>query len=182
MKSPTFVKYGLLGLFWRKESNNKALFAKLLRHCKLCTSFNILERLISENFLLRSRVPHAYVTQRVSSHSNERTPSFTELCTCLSFDACKFTWMVSRLVPKCAIISVNCIFSNHLRCCLTTLNESYRKADYFFSYTVVKQICDCTRLYNARCSAMWQKFSQPVSLGPGCYYYYYYYELYCQYR
>ena len=51
MKSPTFVKQGLLGLFWREESNNRALFAKLLRHRKLCTSFNILERLISENFL-----------------------------------------------------------------------------------------------------------------------------------
>ena len=76
MKSPTFVKQGLLGLFWREESNNRALFAKLLRHRKLCTSFNILERLISENFLLQSRVYHAYVTQRVL-----RTSSFTELCT-----------------------------------------------------------------------------------------------------
>ena len=28
---------------------NKALFAKLLRHRKLCMSFNILEHLISEN-------------------------------------------------------------------------------------------------------------------------------------
>ena len=33
-----------LGLFWREESNNRALFAKLLRHRKLCTGFNILGR------------------------------------------------------------------------------------------------------------------------------------------
>ena len=39
-KSPTFVKQGLLGLFWRDESN-RAVFAKLLRHHKLCTSFTI---------------------------------------------------------------------------------------------------------------------------------------------
>ena len=81
MKSPTFVKQGLLGLFWREESINRALFAKLLWHHKLCMHFNILERLISENFLLQSRVSHAYVTQRVSSHSDERMSSFTELCT-----------------------------------------------------------------------------------------------------
>ena len=66
MKSPTFVKQGLLGLFWREESNNRALFAKLLRHHKLCTSFNILDHLISENFLLWSRVSHA-------SHSEYRS-------------------------------------------------------------------------------------------------------------
>ena len=49
----------------------------------LCISLfaRILERLISENFLLRSTVSHAHVTQRVSSHSDERTSSFTELCT-----------------------------------------------------------------------------------------------------
>ena len=63
MKSPTFVKQGLLGIFWQEESNNRAHFAKLLRHRKLCMSFNISERLISENFLLRSRVSH--VTQLV---------------------------------------------------------------------------------------------------------------------
>ena len=78
MKSPTFVKQGLLGLFWREESSNRALFAKLLRHRKLCMRFNILERLISENFLLWSIVSHAYVTQRLLSHSDERTSSFTE--------------------------------------------------------------------------------------------------------
>ena len=81
MKSPTFVKQGLLGLFWREESNNRAFFVKLLQHRKLCMSFNILECLISENFLLRSRVSHACVTQRVSSHSDERTSSLTGLCT-----------------------------------------------------------------------------------------------------
>ena len=32
----TFVKQRLLGLFWREESNNRALFVKLLLHCKLC--------------------------------------------------------------------------------------------------------------------------------------------------
>ena len=54
---------------------------QLLRHRKFSTSFNFLVRLISENFLLRSRVSHAHVTQRVSSHSDKRTSSFTELCT-----------------------------------------------------------------------------------------------------
>ena len=68
-------------------------FAKLLRHRKLCTSFNILERLISENFLLRSRVFHGYVTHRVSSHSDERTSSFTELYT---FENRALLWNVIR--------------------------------------------------------------------------------------
>ena len=68
MKSPTFVKRDLLGLFWQEKPNNRALYAELLRHCKLCTSFNILECLISENFLLWSRVSHAYVTQRRVMH------------------------------------------------------------------------------------------------------------------
>jgi len=33
MKSPTFVKQGLLGLFWWEESSNRALFVKLLWVC-----------------------------------------------------------------------------------------------------------------------------------------------------
>ena len=45
--------------------------------------FNYLEHLISENFQLRSRVPHAYVTQRVSSYSYERTSLLRTAC----FDA-----------------------------------------------------------------------------------------------
>ena len=98
MKSPTLVKKGLLGLFWREESNNRAVFVKLLRHRKLCIRLNILERLISENFLLRSRVSHAYVTQRVPSYSDERTSSFTELCTFenrVRFDARVYTLNVN---------------------------------------------------------------------------------------
>ena len=121
MKSPTFMKQGLLGLFWWEESNNRALFAKLLWHHKLCTSFNILECLFSENFLLQSRVSHVYVTQRVSSHSDERTSSFTELCT---FENCALwctLWCTLRCVLRgclnsfavsihgCNHNSVNCI-------------------------------------------------------------------------
>ena len=53
MKSPTFVKQCLLGLFWREESNNKAFSAKLRWHCKLCMS---LEHLISENLM---GMPHS---------------------------------------------------------------------------------------------------------------------------
>ena len=55
----------------------RALFAKLLLHRKLCMSFNILECLI---FLLRSRESHAYVTQQVLPHSDERMSSCTKLC------------------------------------------------------------------------------------------------------
>ena len=55
----------------------RALFAKLLLHRKLCMSFNILECLI---FLLRSREFHAYVTQQVLPHSDERMSSCTKLC------------------------------------------------------------------------------------------------------
>ena len=40
----------LRGLFWQEESDNRALFVKLLWHRK--SSFNILECLISENFRL----------------------------------------------------------------------------------------------------------------------------------
>ena len=80
MKSPTFVKHSLLGLFLREDSNKWALFAKLLQHRQLCMSFNILEHLISENFPLQSSVYYAYVTQQEYSHSDERTSSFTELC------------------------------------------------------------------------------------------------------
>ena len=36
-----------------------------------------------------------------------------------------------------------------------------------FPCTVGKQICDWTGLHNAWCSALWQKFSWPVSFGPG---------------
>ena len=122
MKSPTFVKQHLFGLFWREESNNRTFFVKLLRHHKLCTSFNILERLISENFLLRSRISHAYVTQRVSSHSDERTSSYALLRTAC-FDACcavycvavLWTWMALRLVPRMHT------FVTLLLLCLTTL-------------------------------------------------------------
>jgi len=106
MKLPTFVKQGLLGLFWQEESNNRALFAKLLQHCKLCTSFNILECLISEKFLLQSRVSHAYVTQRVLSHSDERTSSFTELCTFENHALWCTQHVNLRLVPKCAIVTL----------------------------------------------------------------------------
>ena len=122
MKSPTFVKQHLFGLFWWEESNNRTFFVKLLRHHKLCTSFNILERLISENFLLRSRISHAYVTQRVSSHSDERTSSYALLRTAC-FDACcavycvavLWTWMALRLVPRMHT------FVTLLLLCLTTL-------------------------------------------------------------
>ena len=47
------------GLFWREKSNSRAFFAKLLRHRKLCMSFNILEHFISENSLLQLSVSHA---------------------------------------------------------------------------------------------------------------------------
>ena len=125
MKSPTFVKQGILGLFWWEESNNRALFAKLLRHCKLCTSFNILECLISENFLLRSRVSHAYVTQRVSSHSDECTSGFIELCTFENRALMHalhvwWTWMALQLVPMDAIITVLIAYFC-IALCLTTL-------------------------------------------------------------
>ena len=137
MKSPTFVKQGLLGLFWREESSNWALFVKLLRHRKLCIHFNILERLISENFLLRSRVSHAYATQWVSSHSDERTSSFTELCT---FEN-RALWCALRCVLRGCVVnlngfavsshgynpnSVNCILVTLPLLCLTTLKVSQK--------------------------------------------------------
>ena len=115
MKSPTFVKQGLLGLFWRKESNNRALFAKLLWHRKLCTTFNILERLISENFLLQSRVPDAYVTQYhpilmsarqvLQSYALLRIAHFDARCAAYCV-AGWWTWMALRLVSMDAITTV----------------------------------------------------------------------------
>ena len=103
--------------FWREESNNRALFAKLLRHRKLCTTFNILEHLISENLLLWSRVSHAYVTQRVSSHSDEGTSSFTELCTFENHAL----WCTVRCILRGCVVKLNGFAVSTNRCNLTVL-------------------------------------------------------------
>ena len=108
---------GLLGLFWREESSNRALFVKLLWHRKLCMRFNILERLISENFLLRSRVSHAQrVYHSILMSSHQVLHSYALLRT-TRFDACTYALNVNLngfavLTQVCNHNSVNCILSN----------------------------------------------------------------------
>ena len=91
--------------------------------------FNILEHLISENFLLRSRVPHAYVTQRVSSHSDERTSSFTELCTlresrALMHAALCTAWLCGELDPRNFLMVDGYNMDEHLECFAYYYQES----------------------------------------------------------
>jgi len=77
MKSPTFVNFKV---YFRERNPITGPF--LRNYCDI-TSYALVFNIwsVSENFLLWSRVPLAYVTQQVSSHFNERMSSFTELCT-----------------------------------------------------------------------------------------------------
>ena len=69
---------------------------------------NILERLISENFLLWSRVPHVYVTHLCTFEN--QVLCIKLWCTHVNLNG----FAVSTQV--CNHNSVNCILSNHFRC------------------------------------------------------------------
>ena len=84
------MKQGLLGLFWQEESNNRALFVKLLQHRKLCTSLTFWSVLVSKNFVLQSRVSRVCHTVSIvpfrlhlQSYALLRT-----VCFDAHFDAC----------------------------------------------------------------------------------------------
>ena len=119
MKSPTFMKQGFLGLFWWEESNNKALFAKLLQHRKLCTSSTFWSVLVSKNLVLRSRVSR--ICHTVSIVPFRLHLQSYELLRPVRFDARFDAHSVNfndfaASTQVCNYNSVNCILCNHFRC------------------------------------------------------------------
>ena len=84
--------------------------------------------LISENFQLQSGGSHAYVTQQVSSHSDEHMSRFTELC---AFLISSYLCATSSVLVKLNGYAVSTQACNHkcylhifvsLSICYATLN------------------------------------------------------------